>query len=129
VILDTSAVMAMLLAEPEDAGFEETATRAEGLAMSAATHVELSIVTGRHAGPDIWPGVDDLLRQMEVEIIPFTAEHAALARDGWRRFGKGRQKAGLNFGDCFAYALAKHRDQPLLYKGRDFALTDVKAAI
>jgi ribonuclease VapC len=66
---------------------------------------------------------------VDAEIVPFTSEHAALARDAWRRFGKGRHPAGLNLGDCFAYALAKSRDEPLLFKGEDFARTDVKAAI
>jgi len=129
VILDTSALMAMLLAEAEGAAFEDLVTRVDGVAMSAATHVELSIVAAGRLKPDIWSEMDDLLRRMEVDIIPFTAEHAALAREGWRRFGKGRHKAGLNLGDCFAYALARARNEPLLFKGDDFAQTDVKAAI
>jgi ribonuclease VapC len=63
------------------------------------------------------------------EIVPLTADQAQLARDGWRRFGKGRHKAALNLGDCFAYALAMERNQPLLFKGDDFAQTDVKRAL
>jgi ribonuclease VapC len=73
--------------------------------------------------------IDRLLAQARAEVVPFTAEHAALALEGWRRFGKGRHPAGLNLGDCFAYALAKARGEPLLFKGNDFAQTDVKAAI
>ena len=72
--------------------------------------------------------LDRLLTQARAEVVPFTAEHAALACDGWRRYGKGRHPAGLNLGDCFAYALARSRGEPLLYKGDDFARTDVKAA-
>lgn len=129
MIIDTSAVMAMLLAEPEAADFEDQVTRTEAVAMSAATHVELTLVAAGRLGPEIWPEMDDLLLRMGVEIIPFTAEHAALAREGFRRFGKGRHPAGLNFGDCFAYALARARHEPLLFKGDDFARTDVKAAL
>jgi ribonuclease VapC len=121
--------MAMLLAEPEAAGFEDRVTRADGVVMSAATHVELTIVAAGRLGPEIWPDMDDLLLRLNVEIIPFTAEHVALAREGWRRYGKGRHPAALNLGDCFAYALARARNEPLLFKGDDFAQTDVKAAI
>ena len=121
--------MAMLLAEAEAPAFEERVTLADGVAMSAATHVELAIVAAGRLGPEIWPEVDDLLHRMDVQIIPLTAEHAALAREGWRRFGKGRHPAGLNLGDCFAYALARARQEPLLFKGDDFAQTDVKRAI
>ena len=64
-----------------------------------------------------------------IEVAPFTAEQAALAREGWRRFGKGRHAAGLNLGDCFAYALAQERGEPLLFKGEDFARTDVRRAL
>lgn len=129
MIIDTSALMAILLAESEAATFEDLVTGAEGVAMSAATLVELNLVTARRLAPSVWPEVDDLLRRMEVDVIPFTAEHAALAREGFRRFGKGRHPAGLNLGDCFAYALARATNQPLLFKGDDFAQTDVKAAI
>jgi ribonuclease VapC len=129
VILDTSAIMAMILAEPEGAAFEDLVTRVERVAMSAATHLEVSMVSAGRRSPDIWPDVDDLLQRMEVEVVPFTAEHAALARQAWRRYGKGRHTAGLNLGDCFAYALAVSRDEPLLFKGDDFSQTDVKAAL
>lgn len=121
--------MAMLLAEPEAAAFEDQVTRTDDVAISAATHVELTLVAAGRLGPEIWPEMDALLQRMGVEVIPFTAEHAALAREGFRRFGKGRHPAGLNFGDCFAYALARARNQPLLFKGDDFAHTDVKAAL
>ena len=70
-----------------------------------------------------------LMADAAIEVAPFTAEQAALAREGWRRFGKGRHPAGLNLGDCFAYALAQERGEPLLFKGEDFALTDVRRAL
>jgi ribonuclease VapC len=73
--------------------------------------------------------LDALIAAAGAEIVPFTAEHASLARDAWRRYGKGRHKAGLNLGDCFAYALAKERGQTLLFKGDDFAATDIEPAI
>jgi ribonuclease VapC len=73
--------------------------------------------------------VEALLAGVGVEVVPFTAGQAALAREGWRRFGKGRHPAGLNLGDCFAYALARERGEPLLFKGEDFARTDVRRAV
>ena len=129
MILDTSAVLAILQKEPEGPAFEAALTDARDAAISAATLVELSMVVEARAGIAVWPRVEDLLRDGEVAVVPFTAEHAALAREGWRRYGKGRHPAGLNLGDCFAYALAKSRNQPLLFKGDDFARTDVKAAV
>ncbi len=121
--------MAILQLEPEGLAFQAALTDAQDAAISAATLVELSIVAESRAGQAVWPQLENLLRDAEVAVIPFTAEHAALAREGWRRYGKGRHPAGLNLGDCFAYALAKARHQPLLFKGDDFSLTDVKAAI
>lgn len=129
MILDTSAIMAILIDEPERQRFEAAIAQARALALSAATLVELTTVSGRKRGPDFWPVLDEYLRGAEVQIIPFTAEHAALAREGWRRYGKGRHPAALNLGDCFSYALAKARNEPLLFKGREFSETDVKAAI
>jgi ribonuclease VapC len=73
--------------------------------------------------------LDALIEAAGAEIVPFTAAHAAIARDAWRRYGKGRHKAGLNLGDCFSYALAKERGQTLLFKGDDFAATDIEPAI
>ena len=87
------------------------------------------MVTEGRAVPGIRSRVERLLAQSGMDIIPFTAEHAAIAADGWRRFGKGRHPAGLNLGDCFAYALAQSRNEPLLFKGADFSQTDVKAAL
>jgi ribonuclease VapC len=129
LILDTSALMAILQKEAEAPAFGQAVAKAETIAIAAPTLVELAIVAEGRAGEAVRPRIDQLLESMRVEIVPFTAEHAALARDAWRRYGKGRHPAGLNLGDCFAYALAVARDEPLLFKGDDFARTDVKAAI
>src|SRR5919112_2031729 len=87
---------------------------------SAATLVELCMVAGSHAGAAVWTEIETLMADAAMEVVPFTADHAALAREGWRRFGKGRHPAGLNLGDCFAYALAQERGEALLFKGEDF---------
>jgi len=129
VILDTSAIMAMLQQEPEAPAMEEALAAASAVAITAAGLVEAYMVCEGRAGENGARQLDALLDRLRPEIVPVTAEHAALAREGWRRYGKGRHPAGLNMGDCFAYALAKARHQPLLFKGDDFAHTDVKAAI
>ena len=121
--------MAILLREPEAARFGAALSETPRAAISAATLVELTMVAEGRAGPPVRPVLDALLAESGVEVVPFTAEHAALATDGWRRFGRGRHPAALNLGDCFAYALSKARDEPLLYKGDDFSQTDVKAAL
>ena len=129
MILDTSAIMAMLQEEPEAPAMEEALAAASAIAIAAPGLVEAYLVCEGRAGKNGARQLDALLERLGPEIVPFTAEHAALAREGWRRYGKGRHPAGLNMGDCFAYALAKARHQPLLFKGDDFAQTDVKAAI
>ncbi|MBR0644623.1 type II toxin-antitoxin system VapC family toxin [Plastoroseomonas hellenica] len=129
MIIDTSAIMAILLREPDAARFGAALSETAGTTMSAATLVELTMVAEGRAGAPVRPVLDALLMESDIEVVPFTAEHAALAADGWRRFGRGRHPAALNLGDCFAYALSKARDEPLLFKGEDFAQTDVKAAL
>lgn len=129
MILDTSAIMAILRREPEGDAFKAALTGAPRVAISASTLVEVTLVTEGRAGPAVRTEVDALLARADVEVVPFTAEHAVLAADGWRRFGKGRHPAALNLGDCFAYALARARNEPLLYKGDDFARTDVRSAL
>ncbi len=129
MIVDTSALIAILHDEPEAAAFGLALTEAVAVSMSAATLVELTMVAEGRAGRPMGDRVNRLLASAKVEVVPFTAEHAALAAEGWRRYGKGRHPAGLNLGDCFAYALARSRGEPLLFKGTDFAQTDVKAAL
>lgn len=129
MILDTSAVIAMLWGEPEAAGMEAAVAASPSLSIAAPTLLEAATVAEGRIGREMGERLDELLARIGAEVVPFTAEHVASAREGWRRFGKGRHPAGLNFGDCFAYALAKSRNEPLLFKGDDFARTDVKAAI
>jgi ribonuclease VapC len=125
MVLDTSALLALLLDEPEAENFraavEEDATRL----VSAATLLETSLVIETRKGEAGGRELDALVHKAEVVVVPVDAEHVAEARRAYRRFGKGRHAAGLNFGDVFAYALARTSGQPLLFKGDDFAKTDV----
>jgi len=125
LVVDTSAAVAVILDEP---GSIELATHLEdALArlMPAAIRVELGIVIEAR----LWPGgqdiVDRFLRDAKIDIVPVDADLAARAMSGWRRYGKGRHPAGLNFGDCFTYALAERTGHPVLCTGDDFAATDV----
>jgi ribonuclease VapC len=129
MIVDSSAFIAVLRNEPGWERYMAEMVDARPLVASAATLVETAMVAEGQGGAKAALDLDSLLRRLEVDIIPFTAEHAALAREGFRRFGKGRHPAALNFGDCLAYALARARNEPLLFKGDDFSQTDVKAAI
>jgi len=125
MVVDTSALAAILFTEQ---GYEDLAERLEGaerLLLSAASLVELSMVVESRKGEEGARQIDLLLYRTQIEIVPVDAEQAEIAREAWRRFGKGRHPAGLNYGDCFAYALAKKTGLPLLYKGDDFSLTDL----
>ena len=128
MVLDTSAVMAVLLSEPGSDELAATLEAAGEVAMSAATYAELAIVVEARKGPAGTRILDQLLDEHGVEIVPFDAHMARLAAAGWRRFGKGRHRAALNLGDCFAYALATARGEPLLFVGDDFTATDVEPA-
>ena len=126
IILDTSALVAILRQEAEGDSFTRILL-AEQCALSAATLVELRRVVASWQGPEQWV-IDDLLDTFDIEVIPFDLTQAAFARDGMLRYGKGRRMppAVLNFGDLFPYALARTLDAPLLYKGDDFGLTDIR---
>ncbi|UFN48818.1 type II toxin-antitoxin system VapC family toxin [Roseomonas sp. OT10] len=129
MILDTSALVAILRREAEGARFSTRLAEAARPALSAVTLFETAMVVESRGGPAAGQGLDSLLAEVAVEVVPVTAETARRARDAWRTFGKGRHPAALNVGDCFAYALAQERGEPLLYKGEDFARTDVKPAL
>ncbi|TCH97453.1 type II toxin-antitoxin system VapC family toxin [Roseococcus sp. SYP-B2431] len=129
MIVDTSALISILFREADAPRFTVALGAASNPVISAVTLVETTIVSEGRSTPQMVGQLEALLHDAGVEIVPVTAEQARIAQDGWRRYGKGRHPAGLNFGDCFAYALAKSRDEPLLFKGDDFAQTDVKAAI
>jgi ribonuclease VapC len=127
MILDTSALVAVLYDEPEAARFIQLIRDAEVSRLSVANFLELFMVIEGQLGSDASRQADAFLRRAGVVIEPVTIEHGLLARQAFLDFGKGRHKAGLNFGDCFAYALAKATGEPLLFKGDDFARTDVIA--
>ena len=125
MVLDTSALLAILADEPERRTFTEAVEAADSRRISAATYVEASIVIECRHGSDGLRDLDLLLERADVEILPVDAQQARLARRAFSLYGKGRHRAGLNFGDCFSYALAKVLDEPLLFKGDDFVHTDL----
>src|SRR5689334_6227447 len=129
MILDTSAVAAILFGEPEAAEFTTLIQGAEYAAMSAANFVELSLVIESQLGPEASRRCDQFFKRAEIEIEPVTVEQAFSARQAFVDFGKGRHPAALNFGDCFAYALAKVMGEPLLFKGGDFRKTDLESVL
>jgi ribonuclease VapC len=129
MILDTSALVAVLLGEPEADAYTRLIHDAGRCLISAGTFLELSIVIERQAGPEAARQCDMFFRRAGIIIEPFTVEQAHIARQAFHDFGKGRHRAGLNFGDCFAYALAKITGEPLLFKGKDFKKTDIVAAL
>ena len=128
MILDSSAIVAILFDEAEAAPFAHAIRRADAVAVAAPTLVESAMVAEGRAMPGMADKLDALLGAIRPEIVAFTAEHARIACDGWRRFGKGRHPAGLNFGDCMVYAVAMVEGAPLLFTGEDFARTDVAVA-
>jgi ribonuclease VapC len=128
MIVDTSALLAVLFDEPDAARFAEAIAAADPCRISAATLAEAAIVVDMQAGTAGGRQFDNFLRRAGIAVEPVTAEQAHLARQAYFDFGKGRHPAGLNFGDCFAYALAKALDEPLLFKGEDFAKTDLTPA-
>lgn len=129
MVIDTSALIAILLDEP-DAGKIRTAIEAGfPRLLSAASLVEASLVIESRKGEAGGRELDLLLYRGAIEIVPVDRDQAELARVAWRRYGRGRHAARLNYGDCFAYALAKSRRAPLLFAGTDFAATDIEPAI
>ena len=128
MILDSSAVLAILFSEPDARRHAGAIMAASSCRMSVANVLEASIVVERRGGDEAAQELDTLLDRAQVELVPVTVEHLETARRAWRRFGKGNHPAALNFGDCFAYALAKTTGEPLLFKGKDFARTDIEAA-
>ena len=128
MILDSSAVIAVLRAELEALAMARVMERAEAGRISAVSYVEAAIVIDSGRDPLSSRRFDDFFREAGIIVEPVTLRQARLAREAYRDFGKGRHPAGLNFGDCFSYALAKEMREPLLFKGDDFRHTDVEAA-
>lgn len=130
MVVDTSAIVAILRMEAEAEAFLQAISRADPSFMSAVSVEEASFVlAGRHGGPEAWRGLDAFLDRSEIEVVPFDHDLARRAREAFIRFGKGRHPAALNLGDCASYALAIARELPLLFKGHDFAMTDITPAV
>jgi ribonuclease VapC len=128
MVIDTSAVIAILQAEPTAERLSLAIHAATAPRISAASIVEAGMVIQGRRGDAGERDLDALLRELSVDILALTAAHAEIARSAFRRFGKGRHPAALNFGDCFSYALARALGEPLLFVGDDFSRTDVKVA-
>lgn len=128
MVVDTSALLAIFLAEPERQEFLDRIFAAESLLISAASVLEAGIVLEAKRGEAAGREFDLFLVRAQFQIVPVDAEQMEIARSAWRQYGKGRHRAGLNFGDCFAYALAQASGEKLLAKGEDFRLTDVDLA-
>jgi len=126
MVIDTSALLAIFLAEPERKQFLKVITEAETRLISVANALETGIVLEARRGEAAGREFDLFLNHARVEMVAVDAEQVEVARAAWRRYGKGRHPAALNFGDCFAYALAKVLGEPLLAKGDDFLRTDVE---
>ena len=129
IVVDTSALIAILDKEPDAVLFAEAIAEADTPLISAATLLELHIVMLNRHGAMAAQLVDRLIQTAAFQIENFTAQHVEIAREAYARYGKGRDAAGLNYGDCFAYALAKATGLPLLFKGQDFLKTDLVAVL
>ena len=130
MIVDTSALVAVLRGEQDADAYLVALDTARAARMSAATYLETCIVVDANGDPVLSRRLDELLRVAEVQVEPVTREQADIARAAYRDFGKGSgHPAGLNFGDCFSYALARSTGEPLLFKGDDFSHTDVHPAL
>ncbi len=125
-VIDTSALMAILQDEPERRAFNEAIEAAETRSLSVASFVETSMIVESRFGSEGVRDLDLFISKAEIELVAVDAEQAHVARQAFRRFGKGRHAAGLNFGDCFSYALAFVLSEPLLYKGADFGRCDIE---
>jgi ribonuclease VapC len=126
MIVDTSALLAIFFGEPEAEDFARAIAGAEGSRMSAANLLEAGIVADNQTDPRTGRQLDALVANFQLHIAAVTEEQVRIARQAYVDFGRGNHPAGLNFGDCFAYALAKATGEPLLFKGDDFAQTDIR---
>lgn len=130
MILDSSAIIAILEQEPDAAKFADAIDADDTCKISAAAYLEVAIVIDRRRAPVASDKLDEFIRKSSTDIVAVDEKQVRMARAAYRKFGKGSgHKAKLNFGDCFAYALAKATGEPLLYKGRDFSYTDVASAL
>lgn len=127
MVIDTSVLLAILQDEPECRAFAEAIENAGSCSMSVANLLETSLVIESRFGAEGSRDLDQLVEKARIELVPVDLEQLGIARRAFCRFGKGRHPAALNFGDCFAYALARSLGEPLLFKGDDFARTDLEA--
>jgi ribonuclease VapC len=125
MVIDTSALLAIFLAEPERKPLLDSILQSETRMISAANVLETGIVLEARRGESAGREFDLFLVRANLQIVSVDSEQAEIARSAWRKYGKGRHPAALNFGDCFAYALAKSSGEPLLAKGTDFVATDI----
>ena len=130
MIVDSSALIAILTDEPDGLVLSRALDEPETVRLSAASYLETSIVLDKHRDPVLSRKLDDLIEKAKITIEPVTAEQAKIARQAYRDFGKGSgHPAGLNFGDCFSYALARDKREAMLWKGDDFGHTDLQSAL
>jgi ribonuclease VapC len=125
MVIDTSAILAILQREPERRSFLDAIEAADSTRMSVASFVESSIVIESRYGAEGLRDLDRFISRATIELVPVDREHGQLARSAFNRYGKGRHRAGLNYGDCFSYAAAVRSQESLLCKGDDFVHTDV----
>src|ERR1700744_2547636 len=128
MVIDASAILAILLDEPEADDFKYALADAQVRHISPVNWFEVAI-RAESAGKIDYEAFADLMKQLSMIVVPVDAAHMRLAHRAWLKFGKGRDKAKLNLGDCFAYALAKSLGEPLLYKGKDFSQTDIQSVL
>ncbi len=129
MIVDSSALLAVILDEEDEPQYAAAMVDADVLRMSAANWVEAAIVVDSHQNPAAKFRFEDLIDALRLRIEPVTVEDAYRTRTAYSEYGRGRHRARLNYGDCFAYALAKRHGEPLLFKGNDFAQTDIEPAL
>jgi ribonuclease VapC len=130
MIVDTSAVIAILKNEPEADVFSEAMEEAKEVRISAASYLEANIVVGKYKDPILTARLEEILENPGMQIEPVTVAQAKIARKAYSDYGKGSgHPANLNFGDCFSYALAREKREPILFKGDDFGHTDLRSAV
>jgi ribonuclease VapC len=129
VIIDSSAMLAIFLQESDGRRYLRAVLDAETRRMSVSNWLEATMVVDRRGNDLAVNWLEDFMRNAQIELVPVSISQASIARRAWRSFGRGVHPARLNYGDCFAYALAKETREPLLFKGNDFAQTDVEPAL
>jgi ribonuclease VapC len=129
MIVDSSAVLAIVLQEPDGRRYLKAVLEAAPRRMSVSNWLEATMVVDRRGNDLAITWFEDFMQTAEIELMPVSISQATIARRAWRMFGRGSHPARLNYGDCFAYALAKETREPLLFKGNDFAQTDIEPAL